>query len=358
MNRREFLGCAAASAALAATAAGTAASKPAAKPRKARPEGFAWGILLHFGMNFWGEWDGEAAGAAPEDQFVKGDRAKALSALAKEKGPQRHLRFDYETWKAATEHMAKRGLNMALIDMGEAVVLPRRPELAASDSWSVERFRKELDRLRSLGLEPIPKFNFSACHDAWLKDYGHMMGDRKYYEVVADVIRDTVEIFDTPRFFHIGYEEEFGNKYERPDDLWWHDLGFIVGEVERLGVRAWAWTDYPAWRPRETFARKMPKSVLQSAWWYAEMKDLITCRDPRMFAKAGLFADLERMGFDQIPCGGNYCTDKNMAEIVRCGDAVVRDGRLKGYLTTTWRATLPDYRKAIFDAVDQLGDLI
>jgi len=31
--------------------------------------------------------------------------------------------------------------------------------------------KDEIARLKGLGLEPIPKLNFSACHDAWLKDY-------------------------------------------------------------------------------------------------------------------------------------------------------------------------------------------
>ena len=102
----------------------------------------------------------------------------------------------------------------------------------------------------------------------------------------------------------------------------------------------------------------MPKSVLQSAWWYAEMADLVTCPDPRMFIKAGLFADLAKMGYDQIPCGSNYCTDKNIAEIVKTGDTVVKDGKLKGYLMTTWKSTTENNRKALFDAVDQLAAFV
>ena len=85
------------------------------------------------------------------------------------------------------------------------------------------------------------------------------------------------------------------------------------------------------------------------------MEDLITCPDPVMFKKAGLFARLEKMGFDQIPCGGNCCTDKNMAEIVKTGKAVVKGGRLKGFLSSTWKSCHPENLKAHLAAVEQLA---
>jgi len=53
--------------------------------------------------------------------------------------------------------------------------------LGVSDSWEPERFVKEMERLRAIGLEPIPKMNFSTCHDAWLKDYGHQVSTPRYY---------------------------------------------------------------------------------------------------------------------------------------------------------------------------------
>jgi len=351
MNRRDFLGAMTAGAALAATTP----SALAKTPKKERSKGFAWAYLIHFGRNMWGDWDGTTF-EAPENQFQQADRKeKPAEGKKKKSGPLDYLDFDYDSWKTVTECMAKNGLNMVLIDMGEAVKLPSHPELAVKGSWEVDRFVKELDRLRALGLEPIPKYNFSACHDAWLKDYGHMMGQKKYYDVTADVIRDACEIFGNPRYFHIGWEEEFGDKYERPDDLWWHDLYHLVGAVEKGGARAWAWTDYPVWRPRETFVKKMPKSVLQSAFWYADIADLVTCPDPRQFQKAGLYAELEKMGYDQIPCGSNWCNDRNMAQTVRCGDAVVKGDRLKGYLTAPWKPTKAEWTKYHCDAADQMG---
>ena len=61
---------------------------------------------------------------------------------------------------------------------------PSHPELAVKGSWSPERMQKELERLRGLGLEPIPKLNFSAMHDEWLGDYGRMLCTDEYYRVL------------------------------------------------------------------------------------------------------------------------------------------------------------------------------
>ena len=93
-----------------------------------------------------------------------------------------------------------------LMDLAEQVLYPSHPELAVKGTWSPEKLRKELDRLRGLGLEPIPKLNFSTCHDFWLKDYSRMISTPEYYRVCADVIKDVCEMFDKPRLFHLGWE--------------------------------------------------------------------------------------------------------------------------------------------------------
>ena len=109
-----------------------------------------------------------------------------------------HVRCDEEVWREVTEHMADVGANMLVIDLGEALFYPSHPELAVKGTWSPEKMRAELKRLRGLGIEPIPKLNFSTSHDAWLKDYARMISTDEYYKVVSDVIRDTADIFDRP----------------------------------------------------------------------------------------------------------------------------------------------------------------
>lgn len=48
--------------------------------------------------------------------------------------------------------------------------------------------KAELARLRNLGLNPIPKYNFSCGHSAWLQEYAYMVGTKKYDQVCKDII--------------------------------------------------------------------------------------------------------------------------------------------------------------------------
>ena len=71
----------------------------------------------------------------------------------------------------------------------------------------MERAGKISDLKRQVSFELIPKLNFSACHDIWLKDYSRMLSTPIYYEVCRDVIQEVCEVFK-PRYFHLGMDEE------------------------------------------------------------------------------------------------------------------------------------------------------
>ena len=180
-SRREFIAMAGATA-----ATGAAGNLFASKPNEIRA------MLLHPGRNMWGDWK------LPEEPAEKDNRKYAAD----------HIRFDETIWREVTAKMSEKGLNMVVMDLGEFMQFPSHPELAVEGSWSPDRMKAELDRLRKMGLEPIPKLNFSATHDQWLKIYHRMVSTPIYRQVMRDVIRDTAEIFGTPRFFHLGWDEE------------------------------------------------------------------------------------------------------------------------------------------------------
>ena len=79
--------------------------------------------------------------------------------------------------------MARAGMNMLVIDLGDGIRYESHPEIAVQGAWPPARLREELARLRALGLEPIPKLNFSTAHDAWLHDYSRMVSTPAYYKV-------------------------------------------------------------------------------------------------------------------------------------------------------------------------------
>lgn len=345
MTRREFITSSAAFAAAASFASG--------KKKEIRA------ALLHWGANMWGS-------ALPKT--VTGYPGKVRRCKDK-------VMFSDVMWRDGIDHMVKRGMNLVLIDVGEFPVYPSHPELALPGSRSPDWIKAEVKRLKSLGLEPIPKLNFSAAHDAWLGEYSMMVSTRKYYEVCRDLIRDTAEMFDNPRFLHIGYDEE-NLKYQsghvciRTGELWWHDFNFFVKTVEDAGMRPWIWSDY-GWDHPE-FVDNCPKCVMHSNWYYdglADGFDISKMPEDSMSRKRlELFIKLDKAGFEQIPCGTNWCSsyrrknkltnDECIAGLVKFCRERVSPANLKGFLVASWPGSedKPENRKLLFEGIDQLSD--
>ena len=61
------------------------------------------------------------------------------------------------------------------VDVGEGLVYPSHPELVIEGSWSPDKLRAEVRRLRAMGVEAVPKLNFSTSHNGWLKQYRRMV---------------------------------------------------------------------------------------------------------------------------------------------------------------------------------------
>lgn len=190
-----------------------------AKPAKRKE--MLWAYLIHLGYNMWSDRE------APE---------WGLSHVS----AKPYLRCDPEIWKEAIDSLAQAGANMVVIDLGEGIRYKSHPELAVRGSWTRKKLRNELARMRDLGLEPIPKLNFSATHDVWLGPYARCVSTDTYYRVCADLIEEVIEVFDKPRLFHLGMDEETaqhqrGQSYVviRQYELWWHDFHFLRRQVQK-----------------------------------------------------------------------------------------------------------------------------
>ncbi|MDA3925398.1 MAG: Tat pathway signal protein [Kiritimatiellae bacterium] len=326
------------------TATAVSAFPGAGHAQAASPE-FMWGALLHMGVNMWSD--------IPVDSWghLKPEKLKLVCQAD-------HLRFDEKVWQTLTARMQKAGMNLIVIDLGEALQYESHPELSVKGSWKISRFRNELARLRAMGLEPIPKLNFSTAHDTWLKTYGRQVSTPVYYSVCADMIKEVCAIFDTPRFFHLGYDEETAahqRKYSyavvRQGELWWHDFLFFVKQVEKQGVRPWIWSDY-CWNHPDEFMKRMPKSVLQSNWYYGEGFD------PAKQKHVKAYIDLEKAGFDQVPTGSNWSNDVNFKGTVDFCKKNIAPERLKGFLMASWFFTLPGRQEKNLQAIAQVEKMI
>jgi hypothetical protein len=295
-----------------------------------------WGNLLHLSRNMWCDWDNPKA---------RGDIANYSP----------DFRFDEKLWDELLPAMADAGMNLLVLDLGDAVQYESHPEIAIKNAWSTNRLKTELARLRKLGIEPIPKLNFSTTHDAWLGPYRHMVSSDKYYAVVRELVAEVCSLFDKPRFFHLGMDEEFpgiqeqsGYRYilARQGELWWHDFLSLVGEVQKHGSRAWIWSDYFEDHP-EDFLKHMPKSVLQSFWYYHS--DFSEKR-----GKAKVYRALAQNGYDSIPTSGNYYGPEHFGLTVDYCSTALPPERLMGFLHTSWKPTQLPYRHLHLQAIAQV----
>ncbi len=294
-----------------------------------------WGVLLHLSYNMW--WDRE-----PGEGGLEYIAAKP------------YLRFDETLWNDLLARAAGAGLNMMVLDLGDGVRYDSHPEIAVEGAWPTDKLRAEVRKLRDMGLEPIPKLNFSASHDVWLGEYARCVSTERYYRVCRDLIAEICELFDGPRLFHLGMDEETAHHqqgYEyvviRQHDLWWHDLRFLLDQVEACGARPWVWSDYE-WQHQDTFYQRMPHSVLQSNWYYGIDfgPDVV---DPQAYVR------LEEHAYDQLPTGSNWDLAENMEATVRFCRERIAPERLIGFLTAPWKPTLEACRGRHEAAIDLMA---
>jgi len=287
-------------------------------------DGFIWANLIHLSYNMWG------------DRFAPDRQAIYVH-------PKQYLRCDDTLWDDIVQTTADAGMNMVIIDLGDGVQYESHPEISLCDAWSKDRLRRELVKMRELGLEPIPKLNFSAGHDPWLGEYSRMVSTSTYYAVCRDLIAEVIELFDTPRFFHLGMDEETApiQRYNnlvivRQYELWWHDMYFLFDEVERGGSRPWVWADYARHHP-EDFVKNMPKSAVQSNWYH---RADFSRDNPDVMA----YHLLDEHGYDQIPAASNYRMPGNFQMTVDYFAEHFDPKHLLGIQMNVWQPTLEECR--------------
>ena len=300
-------------------------------------------ILLHLGNNMWGK---------------KGCTNASLKHFA-DFGYSDTLKCDKETWVKVTNYAAERGLDTVVIDLGEGYVLDSHPELAVNGSWTKAELKAELDRLRSIGLTPIPKYNFSNGHSAWLKDYAYMVGTDTYAKVCRDVIKETIELFDKPEFFHLGMEEEdYGSQGGQPiavirsPEIKRRDLEMMCGVCRENGVRPWIWIDdytIESLGGDDLFKTTFDKDLLVSTWFYSSI-----LKDDKEHKQVKFMQKISDWGYEQIPTGSTWSWHLNMKNLIRAGKEKLENGTVIGYMMASWMLTIPQKYYAHLDSVDNI----
>jgi hypothetical protein len=292
-------------------------------------------------------------------------------------GYQPYLRWDDRLWSDLTAQMVDAGVNQVIFSLGDGIKYDSHPEIAVEGAWTPNEMKGEIARLKGLGITLVPKLNFSTAHDLWLGDYHRMVSTPTYYQVCADLITEVIDIFDNPPLFHLGYDEETWQHqswYEysviRQHDLWWRDFLWFVDQVESQGARPWMWSDY-IWDHTDIFLDRMPRSIIQSNWYYHANFDLDKDQEA---AERGLdlqqspaggrskttmlhaYLDLEHGGFDQVPAGSVDVVDDNFPDTVHWVQQNLPKQRVMGFMQTTWRPMMDTYRDRFELAIEKLAE--
>ena len=96
----------------------------------------------------------------------------------------------------------------------------------------------------------------------------------------------------------------------------------------------------------------MPKSVLQSNWYYGESFD------PDTQKAVQTYLDFDKAGFEQIPTGSNWSNDVNFKNTVGFCKERLSPTLLKGFLMTPWFFTLPEWQHKNLQAIGQVEEMI
>ena len=299
-----------------------------------------WSYLIHLSENMWGQ----PSIRLPEDT-----------------DPPVKLNTDDGTWRKVVDFLPTQGFNTVVIDVGDGIEYETHPEISVSGAWSKDKLKTELEHIRSLGMKPIPKLNFSTGHDGWLGKYAQMISTPEYYQVCKDLILEVAELFDTPELFHLGMDEETAANQKnyrlvrvRGGDLFWHDLNYMFGVCEKAGSRPWIWADHCCRDPKD-FLAHMSKCAVQSNWFYGYFKKN---PDGSYNEKdVEVYRTLEKAGYDQIPtCSTIFGNWKCAQDIMQLGKDDISPEHLLGYISTPWFMTTPSDLYALLNEAQRFGD--
>lgn len=290
-----------------------------------------WAVLMHLGSNMWRKKGYEGPPIKDVEDFVYRDE----------------MFCQKDVWIKVTDHLPGWGVNTLFIDIGEGVRLDSHPEIATKGAWSKDELRAELARLRAMGIKPQPKFNFSAGHSAWMGDWAYRIGTPEFDVFCKDIIEETIELFDTPEFFHIGMEEEAysaqKNNYiavVRSTKKKLADTKYLINIIMDKGIRPCIWMDAETlnnFGGADKFEQNMPKEVLLVPWGYREMRDVEDFEDACPHAKfIKLLTDL---GFEVMPTTSTFGWHLNTKETMKICKKFMPDDKIKGYMTASWMLT-------------------
>ena len=281
-----------------------------------------------------------------------------------------HLFFDDELWESVLEQCKDAGVNTIVLDVANGIEYGSHPEIATKGAWSRKRVRSEIKRCKELGIALIPKLNFATPHCIWLGEYSKMISTKEYYHVVNDLIKEVYELFEHPKYIHLGMDEEDAKHVAshelaifRQGSLYWHDLRYMIDCVQDTGAIPWIWSCALFDHPEEYKEHIGADEVVLSPWYYnafrkehwtpiesraeyvayynegdyASMGIKYVEEDPFLVNFRKVALPLMKEGYSYIPCASVYnrC-DYNTSDLVEYFKDNAPDEQIVGYITAPW----------------------
>lgn len=292
-----------------------------------------WTFMIKFGSNMWGK------------------KTDVRSKYYLESDYHDTMYTDKKTFQDVIDFLPQCGINTVMLDMGEGMKFDSHPELALPGSWEKAELKEELQRMREMGITPLPKLNFSAGHNAWLQQWGNMIGTDVYDQTCKELVEEMIDVFDTPEFFHLGLDEELygevtiperGIQIVRGPHRFVEDAKKLFEICRNKGVRPWIWMEaggLKAFGGEESFRANVPKDVLISNWYYYQFELPETSKYRK--ATIELYKKLGEWGYEQLPCCSTWDNSSNIHQTMEYCKQEVAPESIVGYMSAPWIHTIP-----------------
>ena len=296
------------------------------------------------------------------------------------------LNWNEDLWEYIIKKASTTGINTIVLDVADGIEYATHPEISLKNAWTRKRVRDEVARCKELGITLIPKLNLSSNHCMWLKIYSRMISTPTYYHVINDIIKEVYELFDHPKYIHIGMDEEslqYCGKKEfcciRQGELYWHDLRYIVDCVADTGATPWAWSNPLFEHPEEYKKRFAPDEMILSPYHYNALRPehytpISSRSEYEVYYNEGIYKDrgfkyveedpflvhfmevaipLMEGGYRYVPCASVFNRCKyNHEDLVEYFRDNANDDQIVGFMTAPWHSLVKEEREYIEESFD------
>jgi len=247
--------------------------------------------------------------------------------------------------------LADQGFNMLLIGVSDGVRYRSHPELARPYSRPMSVLRDLAGQASALGLEVVPKLNFSRSeinhHNQWMRRRGQewheQFDDEAFWKLGFDAVDEVIGACQPPHFFHVGMDED----HDRSQKQYVQAIRTLRSGLKKRNLRTICWSDSAldyasgqVYREKsEAAERTLPHDIVRLLWNYWA----IPARQMRAIRK---------QGFELWGAPGW----KSPEQVIKFRSALLACGGT-GMVMTRWQPCIAANRAELLRQIKTLGPL-